>query len=136
MKNSFTISVVLPTGPEAVYDAWLSSEGHTAFTGSEASVEPGPSGTFMAWDGYISGKTLKLEPYRRIVQSWRTTDFPPDADDSTLEIVLTPVEGGTRLTLRHRSIPEGQADGYKQGWKDYYFAPMLDFFSARGDKPR
>ena len=35
---------------------------------------------------YIEGKNLELEKDKKIVQKWRTTEFPDDAPDSDLEI--------------------------------------------------
>ena len=128
MQNGFTISVVLPMPPAKVYEAWLSSEGHTALTGSPANVDGRVGGEFSAWDGYILGKTLELTPDRRIVQAWRTTEFPDKAPDSQLEILLDEVAEGTRLTLIHRDLPEDQVDSYRQGWADFYFKPMKEFF--------
>jgi len=64
---------------------------------------------------------------RRIVQSWRTTDFGTADQDSRIEVLLEPAGSGTLLTLRHTDIPDGQS-GYEQGWRDYYFAPMRAFF--------
>ncbi len=129
MADQFTMSTVLPVKAERVFRAWLSTEGHAAMTGSPAKVEPRVGGTFMAWDGYISGKTLELKPYTRIVQAWRTTEFPAESPDSRVEIQLTESNGETQLKLIHTNIPEGQADSYKQGWEDFYFKPMREYFS-------
>jgi hypothetical protein len=63
-------------------------------------------GNFSAWDGYITGRTLELGPGRRILQAWRTSEFPEDAPDSKVEILLLPVPGGSRLNLIHTEIPE------------------------------
>ena len=128
MKNEFTISTVFNATPEKVFKAWLSTEGHTAMTGSPAKVEPRVGGTFMAWDNYIAGKTLELKPYTRIVQAWRTTEFPEKSPDSRIEITMEAIEGGTKLTLRHSNIPEGQADSYESGWEESYFEPMREYF--------
>jgi activator of HSP90 ATPase len=128
MKNEFTVATFLPATPEKVYRAWLSTKGHTAMTGSPARVVPRLGGSFTAWDGYISGRTTALEPYTRIVQDWRTSEFPDDAPDSQIEILLEAAEGGTQLTLTHRNIPEGQAESYKSGWHESYFQPMKAYF--------
>ncbi len=129
MKNHFTVSTILPAPPEKIFRAWLSSEGHAAMTGSPARVEPRVGGAFTAWDGYITGRTTQLKPYTRIVQAWRTTEFPEGSADSTIEIVLEAVEGGTRLTLTHTNIPEGQAESYEGGWDESYFTPMKEYFA-------
>ena len=129
MADSFEISTVLTASAQRVYEAWLSSEEHSAMTGGAAQIDPNVGGKFNAWDGYITGTTLELEPYHRIVQSWRTIEFPVDAPDSRLEILLEVIANGTRLTLKHSEIPAGQGSAYESGWVDNYFDPMKDYFS-------
>jgi len=128
MKNGFKLSVTLKASAREVYDAWLSTDGHTKMTGSAANVEGRIGGAFSAWDGYIFGKTLELEAPRRIVQAWRTTEFPEDAPDSRVEILLEEAKGKTKLTLIHSDMPEDQVEAYQQGWKDFYFTPMKEYF--------
>ncbi|MBI5294194.1 MAG: SRPBCC domain-containing protein [Chloroflexi bacterium] len=130
MSNGFELTVLLPASPEEIYTDWLDSEGHAALTGSPAQVDGRVGGTFSAWDGYITGVTLELEPSQRIVQAWRTTGFPEGAPDSRLEIQLKPVGGGTRLTLIHSDMPPDQEDSYRQGWEDFYFSPMREYFET------
>lgn len=130
MENEFTITGVIEATPDQIYKAWLSTDGHTKMTGSPAEVESRVKGKFTAWDGYISGETLEMKPYTHIVQAWRTTEFPKGSRDSRVEILLEPVKGGTRITIIHSNIPEGQADDYKQGWQDFYFKPMKKYFST------
>lgn len=126
--NQFELSEIFSATAEVIFDGWLSSAGHAAFTGNPAKVEGRIGGAFSAWDGYIWGTTLEMERPRRIVQAWRTSEFPEESPDSQVEIVLEKVKEGTRLTLKHANIPEGQAAGYKQGWEDFYFKPMREFF--------
>lgn len=128
-KDHLHLTLKLPVKPEVIYNAWIDSKVHRDFTGGNAVIDPRNGGNFSAWDGYITGILLKLEPYHRIVQSWRTTDFHPLDPSSTLEIILDQEEDGTLLTLNHTDIPFGQGEKYKQGWKEYYFEPMLGYFT-------
>ena len=131
MAESFEISTFFPAiSAEQIYKAWLDSEEHSAFTGSPAQINPGVGGKFTAWDGYIYGKTLEAEPFRRILQAWRTTEFPEHSPDSQLEILIEEVDNGGKVTLIHTDIPDGQGDDYRQGWEEYYFKPMQRYFSA------
>ncbi len=129
MPESFQISTILPADPERIYNAWLDSAEHSQFTGGAAEIAPVAGGIFSAWDGYIKGTTLELTPYSRILQAWRAEDFPPEAGDSILELGLEEVPGGTRLTLTHSNLPDGQAEEFKQGWYDFYFTPMNAYFA-------
>jgi activator of HSP90 ATPase len=128
MKEKIKLSTTLPVSPEIIYKAWLNSKEHAAFTGAAAKITAKKGSPFNAWDGYISGKNLELEPNKRIIQSWRTTEFSETDDDSTLEILLEGTKKSTKLTLIHTNIPEGQGKSYKQGWKDFYFVPMKKYF--------
>lgn len=131
MAYDFEVSAVLPASPQAIYDAWMTSDGHRAMTGAGARVDARPGGVFEAWDGYITGRTLALEPGHRIVQSWRTTEFSNADPDSRIEVLLEPVEDGTKLTLRHTNVPDGHL-GYEQGgWEESYFDPMREYFRER-----
>lgn len=128
MKNDFTLIVTVHAKAETIYKAWLSTEGHSAITGSPAKVDGTVDGDFAAWDGYIQGMFLELEPNRRILQAWRTAEFPSEAEDSLVEILLEEELGKTKLTLKHWNIPDGQAESYKTGWEDFYFKPMKVYF--------
>jgi activator of HSP90 ATPase len=128
MKNGFTLSEIIPAKPSEIYEAWLSSEGHTAMTGSPAKVDGNVGGKFSAWEGYIFGTTLELKLNKRIVQTWRTSEFRDEAPDSHLEVLLEEVVEGTKVTLIHRDMPEDQVDSYRQGWEDFYFKPMKEYF--------
>ena len=129
MSHEFTVSDVLPATPEQIYDAWLDSDKHAAMTGSDvAQISREVGATFTAWDDYIWGRNLELDPNRRIVQSWRTTAFGQDDPDSRIEVTLEPVEAGTRVTLHHSAVPDGH-DGYREGWQSHYFDPMRIYFT-------
>jgi uncharacterized protein YndB with AHSA1/START domain len=130
MTESLKVSTVLPATPDQVFKAWLDSEAHGLFTGSKADITPHAGGCFTAWDGYIQGQTLEMEPYHRILQTWRTNEFPEGSQDSILEVLVEEVKGGTKITLVHTLIPDGQGEQYKQGWLDYYFTPMKEYFNT------
>ncbi len=136
MTYDFTLSCVLPAAPEAVYDAWLDSAAHSAMTGSKAKIGKGVGDRYSAWDGYIEGATLGLVPGKRIVQSWRTTEFGASDPDSTIVVELEPTRTGTRLTLTHKGVPDGQTSYEMGGWQDNYFAPMKAYFETRKKKAK
>lgn len=126
--DSLEISTFIPASPKVLYDAWLSSELHGAMTGTECDIDPGIGGRFSVSDGYITGVNLELEPCKRILQSWRTTEFPEKSRDSRLEVLFVPSAGGTAITLVHSDIPSGQGEMYREGWQEYYFEPMIKYF--------
>ncbi len=127
MPTEFEVSGLIPATPEDVYKAWLDSDQHEKMTGSPAKVSDQVGGEFIAWDGYIAGLNLELEPYSRILQSWRTTEFDEADPDSMLEIKFDVQHDGTLVTIRHTNLPDHGMQ-YQQGWIDAYFTPMKAYF--------
>ncbi|SEE55497.1 Uncharacterized conserved protein YndB, AHSA1/START domain [Rhizobiales bacterium GAS188] len=133
MAFEFSVSDIMPATPQVIYDAWLDGKRHAAMTGGHAATASKRKGGKMtAWDGYIEGRNLELEPGRRIVQSWRTTKFTKDDPDSQIEVLLEPVANGTRVTLRHSKVPDGHTSYRDGGWQKSYFAPMKRHFASLG----
>jgi len=120
--------VIIPATPSEVYDAFIDAEKHSAFTGSKATCDPRVGGKFTAWDGYISGKNLKLEKGMRIVQEWVTTEWPEKYPPSRLELIFKKVEKGTEILMIHSEVPAEQADEIAQGWIDFYWEPLKEYF--------
>ncbi|TAL37478.1 MAG: hypothetical protein EPN93_05675 [Spirochaetes bacterium] len=127
--ESFEMSEFFPVAPRTLYDAWMDGATHSAMTGSGARISARANGKFTAWDGYIFGTTVALEPGKRIVQRWKTTEFPERARYSLLEIRFEKSGKGTRLVLNHSGIPDGQGEDYRKGWTEFYFKPMRKYFS-------
>jgi len=127
MTIEFTVSAVIPASPEDVYDAWLDSDGHTKMTGSPAHATANVGDEFDAWDGYISGRNLELDPGRRIVQSWRGSSYKDSDGDSQIEVTFESIDGGTKVTLFHSKVPDDQAS-HEPGWETHYFEPMRKYF--------
>ena len=115
--------------PVELYDALINARKHAAFTGAAATSVARVGGKFTAWDGYITGKHLELEPARRIVQEWRTTEWPVGSLPSRLEWRFQPKRGGTEMTMIHSNVPASQAASYRQGWIDYYWNPLKTYLA-------
>lgn len=124
----FTLKISLNTTAKNIYATWLSTEGHSKMTGSPARISDKIGEDFTAWDGYIKGKNIALEPNKRILQSWRTTQFEENEEDSTIEVLLHESDGKTELIVVHSNLPETAAH-YKKGWQEHYFEPMREYFN-------
>jgi activator of HSP90 ATPase len=128
--NTIKVSKTFPATAEQLYTAWLDGRKHSKMTGAKATSAARVNRPFICWDGYIRGTTVALVPNEKIVQRWRTTDFKTEEEDSMLEIRFREMKTGTQVTIIHSKLPVDQADGYRNGWKEYYFAPMMKYFSA------
>jgi uncharacterized protein YndB with AHSA1/START domain len=131
MPYAFTLTTTVPASAQEIYEAWLDSLAHSEMTGSEAVMSDEVGAEVAAWDGYITGRNLELAPGERIVQSWRTTEFEDEHEDSILTVTLEEVEDGTLLTLVHSQVPDGQTSYEEGGWQQHYFEPMKAYFAER-----
>ena len=114
--------------PVQVYDAIINARKHAEFTGAAATCDSVAGGKFTAWDGYISGTNVELARGRRIVQQWQTSEWPEGYPPSRLVWTFEPKDDGTEVTLVHSDVPEWQAESYRQGWVDYYWTPLKEYF--------
>ena len=133
MPDSFQVEMLVAAEPQRVFSAWLDAKEHASFTGGgEAVVEPWNGGRFIAWDGYIHGILLGVDPGTRIVQTWRTSEFPPEARDSRVTVEFDAVRGGTRVRVRHSDLPSSQVKRYEKGWVEHYLKPLVRYFAKGG----
>ena len=127
-KTTIKQIVFINAKSEEVYDALIEAKKHAEFTGARATSQPKVGGKFTAWDGYIFGKHLLLERGKKIVQEWKTTEWPEGYPPSKLEFTFKNKQGGTELTMLQTDVPAEQAASYEQGWKDFYWVPMEERF--------
>jgi activator of HSP90 ATPase len=120
--------VQIPAEPNEVYEAFMNAKKHSAFTESKATGDPKVGGKFTAWDGYISGKNLELERGNRIVQEWITTEWPEGCPPSRLELTFKKTKEGTEIIMVHSGVPAEQAADIEQGWIDFYWEPLKQYF--------
>ena len=125
-------NVLIPLSSlEAVYRAFLSSKEHAEFTGSEAKCSAKVGGRFTAWDKYISGKNVELVEGKKIVQEWKTSEWPQGYEPSILKISLKKKGGGTQLSMIQSRVPASQLDQYDKGWYESYWEPLKQYFRAK-----
>jgi uncharacterized protein YndB with AHSA1/START domain len=120
-------TVFFKSAPEDVYEALLDPRKHSEFTGSPATTSAKVGAKFTAWDGYIVGKNLELVNGKKIVQEWKTTEWPEGYPVSRLEFILTAKKGGTELKMVHSRVPAEQVAEYSSGWKSAYWDPLKEY---------
>lgn len=64
----------------------------------------------------LEGEYLEVDPPRKLVHTWQGVGVP--GAPSVVTYVLEPIDGGTRITLRHTGIvaPDG-GEGINVGWR-------------------
>jgi activator of HSP90 ATPase len=123
-------SVTFKASAHEVYEALMDSKKHSAFTGSEVQMSTKVGSEFSVYGGDIQGYNLELVPDKKIVQSWRYSDWP-QGHYSKATFSLKEVSGGTRLTFTQTGVPEEFYDDIAQGWRDYYWEPMKEMLEEK-----
>lgn len=128
MEPGIKLTAIFPVSAKRLYDSWLNSNTHSSFTPGKSHIEPRNGARFSIQNGYITGSNLVLQPFGRIVQQWRTSDFPEGSPDSKLELLFEKHNSGTKLTIIHTQLPNGEEKKYEKVWKDNYLKPMKKYF--------
>jgi uncharacterized protein YndB with AHSA1/START domain len=68
----------------------------------------------------VRGRYLEVDPPHRLLISWGHAGsalLPPGA--STVEITLTAIPEGTRVSIEHRDLPPDEASQHASGWAHF-----------------
>ena len=126
--------------PEEVYEAYVDAQKHAEFTGGKTKFDAVIGGKFDIWEGSLTGENLELVSGKKIVQKWRSNDWPEGHySDLTLEFEPESDSGqarmtrkeGTKLILIQKNVPDDKADDIDDGWHEYYWKPMNDYFKSK-----
>ncbi|MGH7455611.1 MAG: SRPBCC domain-containing protein [bacterium] len=123
MPKTIRQSVTFKASPREIYETLMDSRRHARFSASKASISRKAGGKFTAYGGYINGMNLTLVPNKKIVQSWRGSDWP-EGHYSKVTFSLTKIKSGTRLSFTQNGVPDKHYESIKQGWHDFYWKPM------------
>src|SRR5690349_1113694 len=117
--------VFFPFPPAEVFELLTDGTQHAAFSNSPAQIDARPGGKFSLFDGHITGVTVELEPASRLVQDWRSSDWPGN-QMSRVSLTCEPANEGRccALALRHSGIPQEFAARVGTGWSLHYWGPM------------
>jgi len=68
--------VTFKASPHELYELLMDEKKHGQFTRSRTTISRKVGGKISSGDGYIDGINLELVPDKKIVQSWRASDWP------------------------------------------------------------
>ena len=130
MAKNVILAASFPATPDRLFDMYLDSQTHSAFTGAAVTIEPRPGASFRAFDGMLTGTMLHIGPKRLIVQTWRSANWPTEAMDAVLTLSFWPEGDAARIELVHVNVPDEDFAGVSQGWEKYYRTPWRAHLSA------
>jgi uncharacterized protein YndB with AHSA1/START domain len=122
-QTEITLTRSIPASPPEVYDVWLDakSPGGPWFGCKRLILDPKVDGLFYhsvahegrEWAHY--GRFITLDRPRRIEHTWVSEGTR--GLESVVSLALDPEGKGTRVTLRHRGIPDDEfGRQHGDGW--------------------
>jgi len=119
------------TSAKDVYSLYMDEKKHSQATGAPAKISHKEGSTFSAYNGFITGRNLRLVKNKLIVQSWRGKDWKNSDLDSTFIISLQQTGKNVELQAVHANIPDKHAKGIDKGWYEFYWEPWKKFLAGK-----
>lgn len=107
--------------PERIYSLLVDSKLHSKLTGQKAVISRKVGGQFSTRAGSVSGINVDLVSGKRIVQAWRTKEFPIGIFSMATFQLSRTKDGGTELVLTHRGVPKELIPAIEKDWRKYYW---------------
>lgn len=113
---------------EAVFAYFTDADKYVRWLGLQAELDARPGGLFRVDPNgreWIRGRYVEVVPHSRIVFTWgyETPGHAVPPGSSTVEVTLTPRDGGTLVRLVHRDLPGDERGGHTRGW-DYHLGRL------------
>lgn len=115
-------SVHIDAPPENVFPYFTDPELMIRWLGTTATLNPVPGGVFTVDVGEHAarGTYVSVDPVHSVVFTWGmpgSDTLPPGG--TTVEVTLTPADGGTLVTLIHRGLAAEHHPPHEQGWRTF-----------------
>jgi len=125
MKN-FKKTFKINAEPSDVYSAITNPYTIELWSGYPAQMSTDPGSEFSLWEGDITGRNLEFIQDKKVVQEWY---FGDQAEKSIVIITIASDREYSLVTVEHTNIPDEEFDGIAEGWREYYFDAIKNFFN-------
>jgi uncharacterized protein YndB with AHSA1/START domain len=113
--------------PEDIFEVFTDSRKHSQLIGARVKTSRKAGAAFSAFDGFVTGRNLKIVPNRLLVQSWRGSVWKKQDLDSVLILHFSNVNGGTLIQMVHAGLPPA----FEERWSELYWQPLTLRFAKR-----
>jgi uncharacterized protein YndB with AHSA1/START domain len=127
MTRTIRQTVTVAATPRRVYAALMDERKHAKFTGNPAKISRKEGGAFTCYGGYLEGFILELVPSRRIVQAWRSRNWPAGTYSIVTFALSRKAGGRTRLSFTQVGVPASDFREKTAGWRKAYWKPLRDY---------
>ncbi|UNI18215.1 Co-chaperone [Purpureocillium takamizusanense] len=119
------------TTAEEMYQTFVDPQRLAAFTRSPPKLFEGAKkgGKFELFGGNVSGEYLELDSPKKIVQSWRLSQWPAGHHSKLqIEFDQNDVDHVTVMRVTWEGVPVGQEEVTKRNWLEYYVKSIKQTF--------
>jgi len=121
-KKTFKINAE----PSDVYSALTNPYTIELWSGYPAQMSTEPGSEFSLWEGDITGKNLEFVENKKVVQEWF---FGNQSEKSIVTITISPDRENSLVIVEHSNIPDEDFKDISEGWREYYFDAISNFFN-------
>ncbi|XP_050429826.1 activator of 90 kDa heat shock protein ATPase homolog 1 [Adelges cooleyi] len=125
--TTVVMDVVFQCSGDDFYNVLTTPDLVSAFTHQTVNFRAVKGEKFQLFDGNIVGEFLELCPGKKIVQSWRTKQWP-DWLYSTVTVSINQQEDHTKVKVTLVGVPKSDENVTRQNWERYYFTPIKRTF--------
>ncbi len=119
---------IIPATPEEIFIALTNPFTIELWSGYKAIMDDKEGTEFSLWEGDISGKNLEITKDKKIMQEWY---FGEQEEKSVVTIKIFEHKKGVQVELVHTNIPDEIYDNITEGWNEYYFGALQEFFEEK-----
>ena len=121
-KKTFKINAE----PSDIYSALTNPYTIELWSGYPAEMSTEPGSEFSLWEGDITGKNLEFIQDKKVVQEWY---FGDQSEKSVVTINISTEGENALVTVEQTNIPDDDFAEISEGWREYYFGAIIDFFN-------
>jgi activator of HSP90 ATPase len=119
--------VLIRATPKEIYEALMNEKKHAQFTGEPAKIRAKVGASFTCYGKYITGITLELDPGKRIVQAWRSQDWPAGHYSIVTFALSKKSSDTTQLHFTQIGVPADDYVDKNKGWRTHYWELLKKF---------
>jgi uncharacterized protein YndB with AHSA1/START domain len=131
VEGAIHMEHLYPAPASKVFEAMMDDKQMAFWTNiPQTIIMPVEGGRFWTFGGRVLGRIIELVKDRRLVQAWRSFDWPKGLY-SMVRIELVPQGAQTLVIFEMLNFPERQRAHIEDAWKTLYWVPLGRYLSGQ-----
>ncbi|MBK8415181.1 MAG: SRPBCC domain-containing protein [Bacteroidetes bacterium] len=131
-RKTFALSMkyIIYASPEKLFETLTKESLISEWCDGGGKMEPKVDGNFELFDGWVKGKVVVFDPKKKVLSyTWKPGEWDKKTANSVVTWQIKPNSAGSEIQLDHTGFPsQEEADKHYDGWIDYVFEPLNDYF--------